>query len=189
MDTAANAAFFARAASELSRLGPDEDIYGHIARLFQEIAGKNTIIAVSESDEQHGRFKPRALLGLEKWAHILKNHIGVDILKIESAYPPELVELFTRGKFVPVPGGFEMFAGTAFPRFLKDPIQKLLGIKEIRVIGFVKGVKTLGALAAVFRGEGQVPDTALVEAFAAEVANALDKRRSEEAPVHDSGTA
>ena len=171
--------FLSRSAMTLVELTFEKDVYQHIGELLKEILPENTVAAVSEFDESTRAFHGRNIIGIDKTIGMIRKILGKDPMELSGDFGPTAKKALLSGKLQKIDAGLQDFA-QIIPDSIARAIEKLLGIKAFFVIGFVKEGKVLGGLSIFLRKESVLANPGAIEAFAAQAAIAIAKRKAEQ---------
>jgi PAS domain S-box-containing protein len=172
--------FLSRSAMALVKLAAEKDVYQYIGELLKEIVPEKSVVAVSEFDESSRVFHGRNIIGLDKTIGMIKKILGKDPMEISGDFGPEAKKALLSGKLQKIDVGLHDFA-QILPAGILHPVEKLLGITAFYVIGFVKEGKVLGGLSIILRNGSALTNPEVIEAFAAQAAIAITKRKAEQA--------
>ena len=171
--------FLSRSAMTLVELTFEKDVYQYIGELLKEILPENTVAAVSEFDESTRAFHGRNIIGIDKTIGVIRKILGKDPMELSGDFGPTAKKALLSGKLQKIDMGLQDFA-QIIPDSIARAIEKLLGIKAFFVIGFVKEGKVLGGLSIFLRKESVLANPGAIEAFAAQAAIAIAKRKAEQ---------
>ncbi|MBW2278261.1 MAG: response regulator, partial [Deltaproteobacteria bacterium] len=171
-------AFLAETAMGFVELPPERDIYDFVVEKLDEAIGPAIIVACS-FDAQASQFTVRAYRGLGEWVQALTELLGKEIAGMSVVVGTNVRRVLRSGRLVKLDGGIHELTNGAIPGLAAKAIEKLLGIRDIWTIGFMRSGLMLGTVSVITREAGARVDKALLEAFVRQAAVALDRRRAE----------
>ncbi len=167
-------------ASDLRALSTEREMFARMAAGLQRVLGEQAIIAVSDFDSLHGRFRPQVLSGLGPFVEKVTNLLGVRPEDLTGDYPAGVKAFLATGRLTRLPGGVSQLAGEAIPPALLRTLVTLLGMEDVYVQGFRQD-DVSGGVAIITRLPGLPIRKGVIEAMTRITAVSIDRLRSEEA--------
>jgi len=170
----------ARAAVELVRLSPAEDIVSFICDKMGELAG-DAIVSVSSIDEERGTLRISRVIGVEldrlqAIDGLLEHRVSEGVFE---GVPDKAVRQLASGKLRKLEGGLsEMFFGRV-PKSLCDSIEQTIGARDVYSMGLVSMGKLLGNV-TILPKVGVRLNGSAIEAFVNVASMALERRQAQE---------
>ena len=132
-----------------------EAIYKLVAEKIHELI-KHGVVLTSMLNEATGTFKLVSVAGLGIPLQNLTDMIGFDPLNVEytlNRMTDHEMELYRSGKLERIEEGIHAFSTRRIPKPLALSIEKLLGIRTVYTMGFVRNGKHLGGMFILSRGD------------------------------------
>ncbi|MFW6098992.1 MAG: two-component system sensor histidine kinase NtrB [Thermodesulfobacteriota bacterium] len=170
-------------AMEFVSISKEESLYHLIGRRIREILG-DVVVVVNSFDPQTRQFCVMAVEGMSFRAGRILDILGRNPVGMISTLDDEIAEQKLKsGKLMEGPAGVHEMSFGAVPKAIGLSLEKLLGIRRIHVIGFVRKGDLFGSAVIVDRNPSLDSDLhknrSLVEAYVNQAALALLRNRFE----------
>lgn len=175
---AENLAFLSRTAMEFVEFPSGSDIYRFIGERMKELVG-NSLVAVSSLDEATQGIQVRAFAGMSGMMSSIIKILGKDPMGMSFPINDEARAGLITGKLVKVPGGLSVLTFEKIPLPICSALEKLLGLKDIYVIGFTWKGQLFGNVVVFSRNQDWLEKRNLIEAFVGQASVALQRNRAE----------
>jgi PAS domain S-box-containing protein len=175
--------FLNAAAIELVTVSDEETLYRLIGRRIKAILG-DVVVIVNSFDPKTRQFCTMAIDGLGPAAERILNILGRNPVGMISTLNDDRAEhTLKTGRLSVGPGGIHELSFGAVPKSVALSLEKLLGMRLIYVVGFVREEELFGSAVIVDLNRGEdsplEKNSALVEAYVNQAALAILRDRSE----------
>ncbi|MCF8083954.1 MAG: PAS domain S-box protein [Deltaproteobacteria bacterium] len=170
-------------AMEFVSISEEESLYHLIGKRIREILG-DVVVVVNSFEPQTRQFCTMAVEGVSSRAGRILDILGRNPVGMISTLDDEIAEQKLKsGKLMEGPAGVHEMSFGAVPKAVGLSLEKLLGIRRIHVIGFVRKGDLFGSAVIVDRNPSLDSDLhknrSLVEAYVNQAALALLRNRFE----------
>ncbi len=173
-----NLAFLSRTAMEFVEFPSGSNIYRFIAKRTKELVG-NSLVAVNSFDEATQCIQVRAFAGVSEMMSSIIKILGNNPMGMSFPINDEARAALTTGKLVKVPGGLHILTFEKIPFPICSALEKLLGLKNIYVIGFTRKGQLFGNVVIFSRNQDWLEKKNLIEAFVGQASVALQRNQAE----------
>jgi len=173
-----NLAFLSRTAMEFVEFPSSSNIYQFIGERMKELVG-SSLVCVNSFDETTQCVQVRASLGMGEMMSSIIKILGKDPIGMSFPINDEARAGLTTGKLVKVPGGLHVLTFEKIPFRICSALEKLLGLKNIYVIGFTRKGELFGNVVVFSRDGEWLEKKNLIEAFVGQASVALLRNRAE----------
>jgi PAS domain S-box-containing protein len=174
-----NLAFLSRTAMEFVEFPSGSNIYKFVGERMRELVD-NSLVIVNSFDEATQCIQVRALVGISKRMSNIIKILGKNPIGMSFPINDEARAGLATGKLVKVPGGLHILTFEKIPKYTCSALEKLLGLKNIYVIGFARKGELFGSIVILSRNGDWLEKRNLIEAFVGQSSVALQKSWAEE---------
>jgi hypothetical protein len=167
----------ARAAGALAELGPEADPFDLIAATVHEMTDHTALVAVTEILDGSTRYRVRAAAGVGDGLELATKVLGGDPRQLSGRVPDTAEEVHRSPSLARLGGGLAALSRGVFPSGAAQVLERALGIRAVYSISFARAGVLYGNVAVLARDESAV-NVPLIEAFAGQVAVALERRQA-----------
>jgi len=173
-----NLVFLSRTAMEFVEFPSGSNIYKFVGERMKELVG-NSLVIVNSFDEATQCLQVRAFAGMSEMMSSIIKTLGKDPTGMSFPINDEARAGLTTGKLVKVPGGLHVLTFKKIPFRICRALEKLLGLKNIYVIGFTRKGELFGNVVVLSRNGDWLEKRNLIEAFVGQASVALQRNRAE----------
>jgi len=157
--------FLSRTAVGFMDLDPGADIYSYIADCLAELV-PDAYVIVSSFDQSINAFTIRAVRGLSAFQAQLLKFIGRDLVGMIVPINEATRTTLLSGRIDRMNGTLvEISHGVLVSPAVAAAVEKLMGVKAVYQMGFVRRMALFGDAAIVPRGIVELPNREIIEAF------------------------
>ncbi len=173
-------AFIGRVTLDLLQFPLAGDMYRFVAERVMELV-PGALVSVARIDKETDEIRPMVLLGIGDKLNTLTKMIGIDPRDISFRASEELLGHLSSGKLTAFPGGIFKVTSGRIPRIVSKTVEKLLGFKNIYLMGFNSNERPFGNVVIMPRNGMDLENRSLIEAFIGQATVVIEHRHSEEA--------
>lgn len=174
-----NIKFLSKTAMELSDFSKDKDIYQYIGKKLQR-RNNHTIVVVTSIDTETNMLTVRSVLGMNKLAHKAANFLGRKPTGMTLKINNDNLAYLYDGKLHDSGKSLYQVIFKKIPQHLCTALEKLVHLKKIYTIGFVKEKNLLGTALIFHTKDGSLKNQETIEAFIKQASIVLQRQLTEE---------
>ena len=172
---------FYEAALQFAGFPQEQDIYNSIGDQLQEFTGKDSYIVVNSIDTKKNTLTTRTIVGMGVLSEKIAGFFGKHPVGMTFNLKDEDLDYLVDGKLHFYEEGLFGASLKSIPKAVCNSVEKLMRIKEIFTIGFIKENELFGtAVILLNEGAGKLKNIQIIEAFIKQASMAIQKRQAEE---------
>ncbi|MBN1823700.1 MAG: PAS domain S-box protein [Endomicrobiales bacterium] len=171
--------FLSRTAIALVEMPPSENIYRFIGNQLRSMAG-NAVVIVCSYSEAASDLKIEFISDIGDNINEIFKKAGIDIMGISYPVDDNSRESLFQAKLLRLEGGLHALTCGKIPQNVCLLIERMAGIKEILVKGFVYNGRLFGKVAMIFREQTDPESLSIIETYINQAAVALQRKKAEE---------
>ncbi len=174
--------FLTETARDLIDFSTEEDMYRYIGEKVRELSGGSVVITCSFS-ERENVVHNRAVSGMAKLRERALKSFGKELVEMTFPIGDKAKQLLSKGRLVTASESLYEVTSRSIPEPICTALEKLVGVRETYVIGFIWKEELFGGAIILAQREGKLQNATLIEIFTKQASSLLYALQAKQALV------